>query len=625
MRNTGKEGADFQRRYLEAGGITGGRNVAAMTQQEKQRNLLELDPTRWTWTGVGIGGIAGAALGSLAAGPIGGVIGAALGGYGARSGQVVQLVEAVENMTRYGAAAHAYREAKRNNPQLTEQEAMAEAAYVARDIFDWNRRGSKTLAFLRMVTFLNAQVQGLDRAARGIAATGDRGSAVQKQMRIVWRNEQGLALSADEKRDLAQAYKLYWRLGLYTLGLVGLYALFANDPEYEDILDKSKFTHTWLPNTLGVDIRIPSAFEWAWPAVVAQIIADDISEKDPNGLSRFAHSVQELFVPPAVPQAATLYMGWMTGVDRDAFGEEARDIIGMGQTGLEPERQFNAYTGMMARDITAAMAAIGLPRSMIPSAQVVHWSLMTGGYWSRDINTAYDKIREAATGKIGRDTRPQEAIILSGFLGNAARTSKSIKNFWQMASRSGGEYRVVSNQYKSFKKKGVQNQGIEYLHRQDEEHRDYALLEGEFKIDQKVMHPLNRMMRMNRVLTHLTHDVIENKISLGKRLRRKPEQLDPSNLIAADSKTKAALMTIIEKLRRAEAWNTMVVMNRDGWIGKKEFDADAIMRLMEAQAPEVHAALMVRMGEARVHDMETIKTAWPALRDQIRAQYPDAY
>jgi hypothetical protein len=49
---------------------------------------------------------------------------------------------------------------------LSDYEAMIEAAYQAQDILDFSRWGSKTMAMRALTPFVNAHMQGLDKAYR---------------------------------------------------------------------------------------------------------------------------------------------------------------------------------------------------------------------------------------------------------------------------------------------------------------------------------------------------------------------------------------------------------------------------------------------------------------------------
>src|SRR5690606_15894967 len=76
-----------------------------------------------------------------------------------------------ETSTRMGVFENAFSKAKRNG--LTDYEALIEAGFTSRDYLDFGRRGSKMVTASRLVTFLNAALQGLDKSARVLSGGGD--------------------------------------------------------------------------------------------------------------------------------------------------------------------------------------------------------------------------------------------------------------------------------------------------------------------------------------------------------------------------------------------------------------------------------------------------------------------
>ncbi len=628
---------EFMRRYMVAGGITGGRNIAALTQMEKQQSVLDLDPNKVSVSSIAMGAVVGAISGTVLGGPIGGMIGAAtlgapvgaavgaLGlGYATRKGQVLKLVESVETMTRIGVAAKAYREVKANDPTLSEQDAIKEAAFIARDIFDWNRRGSRTLSVLRIVTFLNAQLQGMDKAARSLAGSGDRGSAVARHLRTVMNNESGITLSRQEEIELGQAYKTFYRMMLYTAGLIGLYALAMDDDDYEDLKDRTKSTHSWLPDWFGADIRIPKAFEWAMPANMIEIIWDANAGRDPRWAQRMVSSTYEVMVPPAMPQAYTLFTGWMTGQQVSTLTEEPRNIIPYYQQGKAPELQFNAYTSLLARDVAKGMANLGLPNAVIPSPYQVDFTLRTGGYWGQDISKAYGFARDAVTGRTGMYPRVPDWPVLGGFTGTSARQSQSVDQFYKLVSRGGGYFYQAADGYRDY----LNNQGDEvearsFLLRLPPDQRAYALMQYHGKAWEKRLHPLNRLERLNSVMVKFGQDIVSNTLTPGRRTRRTAE--DFAETIDLDPKVKTSLVDTIEKLRRAEAWNTMIFMDRPGWQGKAERNVEEIMETLKSVSPEAYEIFVDRMDEKKVEDWGVVKDEWPDLEQEILREHEFAF
>src|SRR5205807_9675045 len=88
-----------------------------------------------------------------------------------------ETVEASEAGTRLNVFKRAFEQKRAQG--LGDYDAMLEAAYQATDLMDFGRHGSGTELVRRLVPFLNAHIQGLDKARRTLfeplwrAARGD--------------------------------------------------------------------------------------------------------------------------------------------------------------------------------------------------------------------------------------------------------------------------------------------------------------------------------------------------------------------------------------------------------------------------------------------------------------------
>lgn len=624
---------DFLRRYTAAGGILGGRNIAALTTKEQQADILDMDPNAFRPMSALLGGTAGFLTGTIMAGPLGGIAGATIGYAGARHGGLLKMVEAVESMTRLGVASHAYKRAFEHNPNLTEPEAMLEAAFVARDVFDWNRRGSKTLSLVRMITFLNAQIQGLDRAARAMGGAGDRGIVIAKQLQSVYRRENQVPLSADEQRDLGDAYKTWARLGLYTVFLLALYAMYRDDDRYEDIKDRTKATHSWLPGFLGVDVRLPKAFEWAMPANFIEILWDKMAGRDPKIGERMAASVQNVMVPPGVPQAANLIAGWSMNTDLQSiapwlFGEDAakvnRQVVPDYLKKLAPEQQFDAFTSQLSKDIALSMARSGVPENFIPSPKMIDFTLRTGGYWGQDIGKAYQAAKEGVGYPAGPAPRVPDMPVVGGFTGIAARQSKSIDELYKLMSQQGGDLVTAASTYKNMIDKAGDVAGAEsFLNRLDPEARAYTILTYNFPTSDRRKHPLERLDAVAKAAGDIRKELVLDRLAPQIKDGRKTVY-DWENKIDMTGKEKAVVQDIMERLTQAEAWNSFVAMDRPGWQGKSEMAVQPILDELKAANPKVLNLYNERLEKAKVEDFSEVKKDWPKMREELLRNGADA-
>lgn len=635
----------FMRGYLEAGGITGGRNLAALTSKEKQVEILDLADKSISKGDVTLGSIAGGLLGAAFGGPLAIVPAAAAGAYIFNRFGALEAVESVETMTRLGVAAYAYDRAKKHNPDLTDTEAMLEAAFVSRDVFDWNRRGSRMIAIVRTITFLNAQIQGLDAAYRKLGGENDRGMVIAKHMNMVWRNENGGALSADERRALGDAYKTMGRMALYTGMLLALYAVATSggddddrDKAYQDIKDKTKSTHSWLPQVFGTDLRLPKAFEWALPANTIEAIADKIRGRDPRAWDRIVDSVYEIAVPPTVPQGLNLIMGLTANVQidqmapwvkrllgREVENNQPRQIVGDALKRLDPEAQFDAWSSQLSIDIAKSMSAIGIPRDMVPSPKKIDFILRTGGYWGQDIQKGYQVVKEALGGRQREEPRINDYPVIGGFTGVAARQSRSRDEMYQLMSQSGGQLKTAAETYKNLLiEQGVPADAERYLARLDPEERIYAILAFHGSPNDKRVHPLERLVMVDNVVNKIRKDVILDRLApLEKQGRRNVRNFEEK--IELNPRRQRQVHEIMERLQQAEAWNSMILMDRPGWQGKKEIKVDPILAELRAASPEVADIYADRLAKTKALSWDDVKSGWPDLRERIAREGVGAF
>ena len=83
-------------------------------------------------------------------------------------GGLLSLSEISETGTRLRVFKRAFERAKKAG--FGEYDALIQASFTARDMIDFGRAGSKMHYTRRLVTFLNAQIQGLDKSVRVLSA-----------------------------------------------------------------------------------------------------------------------------------------------------------------------------------------------------------------------------------------------------------------------------------------------------------------------------------------------------------------------------------------------------------------------------------------------------------------------
>lgn len=644
----GMSGEDFRRLYNEAGGIAGGINVNAQIANQRRDVKALLDTNidakaiaggaaLGGFTGLAAGSSVGSLLGAVFGGPVGAAVGFKIGatvgglvggvgtGYAARHGEVWRFVESFETATRLGVAAHAYKRAKEHNPDLSDMEAITEAAFVSRDIMDWNRRGSKMLAATRLVTFLNAQIQGLDKQFRQMGAYGDRGSALKKHLAIVFKHQSNDILSRDEERDLADAYKSYMRWGAITLMLMGLAALYADDDDYQDIKDETKATHSWF-KALGIWFRLPKPFELAVPGNIGEIVWDRVAGRDQRMGERIVDSMYEVLAPPGLPQVMRLTGGILFNRDRQGiFSGRSREIVGENLASRPPHERYHAFTSEFAIDLSRAMYHAGVPQSLIPAPVKTDFVLSAAGaYWGREVQNSY----QTAKTMVGMSTRPDRKAtdfpILRGFTGEAARMSRGVNDMWTMISREGGEFTMAATEYKQLMDdRGRPVEAEMWLKSLDPEQRVWALTQYYGSRSEKREHPLERASQADRINREIMRDTISDTLAPKVRQGRKTVR-DYDEKIELTPAKKTEVIDILARLSQVEARNTMILMKRPGFEGMDIKDPQLLMNELKAASPEVHELLLERRDK-KVADWPDVVKTWPKYRDRVLKESVGAF
>lgn len=638
VRGTGLNRQEFLRLYNEQGGIVGGQNVASLAQATRRADVLDLRSS-----------------GALATGNT------------KLMGRISGFVESIETGGRLGIAAHAYRRAIAHNPSLTQIEAMQEAAFVARDVYDWGRRGSTMLGLNRLVTFLNAALQGTESAVRGISGQGDRGSAVARHISIVLRRESDGVLSADEQRDAAEAYKTMMRLMTVTAFFMLLYAMMKDDPWHEDIKDGTKATHSWVrasrlgqviahridqgASLLGVkpakdavaeqvskalgmlgtewapdwlkrylqmpdEWRIPKPFEWSVPANIGEIIWDRLEGRDPRTAERIKESAWEVLAPPGLPQAVQLGVGIYSGVDV----RKGKKITPDNLSKLTPHERFDAYSTQLAIDTAEAIyqlgGKLGMSPDKAPSPKVIDWVLSNqGAYWGKDIANAWGAGKRMA----GFSNREAGSIydvwMVAGVTGRGARNSKSMEEFWKLHGAEGGKFRMAYETYRSMlDQSGEPARAAEFLTRLEPEERAYALLKQNFRGNDERGHPIERAAAVHKIDQDIRKDMILGR--LVEETSRRGKRDFETRLILSPAK-QAEVHDILERLSQVEVRNAMILLDREGWKGRPYLDPKPVLDELRAASPAVMDIYEDKLAKARVRDWDDVKRLWPINRAEL--------
>ncbi len=279
---------------------------------------------------------------------------------------------------------------------------MIEGAYTAQDLLDFSRHGSRTLAIRQLLPFINAHMQGLDKAWRTIV---DPIVAKLRRDQVFDRE------SAEFRNAIASTVKV---VGLGSaLGAVWA-AVNWEKEAYRDASPYFKGTHFVLPvgNKLLV---VPKPFELSVGFTAGEYAFARLAKNDPRAAEQFIEAAWQSLAPPSVlsdipalSTAAQLYTGksFFTG----------RDIVPGEYQKLQPAEQFNERTSALARLLGNAIGVSPMKVDFAIGDQF--------GTWGRDIMALSQGVDQDAPA-----LNMEDRALLRRFIKDPTRTSDITTRF----------------------------------------------------------------------------------------------------------------------------------------------------------------------------------------------------
>ena len=233
------------------------------------------------------------------------------------------------------------------------------AAFEARDLMDFSQEGSwPAVRFLiRVVPFLNARLQGLDKLYR---------SGVKPSIKV--------AFGKGTDSDKVAAARFGTVTGALALASLALFLSNYDDEEYRKLEDWERDTYWWF-RIGGHAIKIPKPFEVGAIATLAERTLEQFVDDKATGKlfrERLWSMVTQTFAFSPVPQAFQPVLDVYS--NKDAF--TGRPIENAGMERLSPELRDRATSTAPARAISSATAMLGENAALSP-VQVDH---LIGGY-----------------------------------------------------------------------------------------------------------------------------------------------------------------------------------------------------------------------------------------------------
>lgn len=564
---------EITRLYNSYGGIMGGSNVAALDRARANRDIRALQKKGYFFKRF-----------------------ASVRGF-------AELTELTETGTRLGVFKKAFERARRDG--LNDHEAAVEAAYTARDLIDFGRHGSRMLAARRLIPFLNASLQGLDKTVR---------TTITPWVKL----RSGRPLSAQDKRNLGTSAKAWGKMTAMGLASAGLAYLYRDDPEYEEISDQLKATNWLVKMGDGKWAVIPKPYELGIVANMFERTFDAVYKKDPTAMARFMDGMYEVTAPPFIGGMLKgdvgralkdiPAIGTFAEIKANKDFETGRPIIPDGDLGLEPAMQYTAYTSDLARKLGEAVN--------VSPAVIDHAISGFGGSWGNIIQ------------RYSTDVADEQGLLESTansmerrFIRDAYRGGTSSRAFWNLVGESTGTMARVSESYKKQLDRAGQAKASEYLDRMDEDEKAYALLNAHFEAEAKRLHPLRRAQDAINTISEMRKQIAGNDLF---HIEDKDVPVDERETIPLTPNQRQGVQDILARIQMVEARNALITLQMPGWAQRKPMDLDSLNAELAEAYPQIADELLTRFEKAKVYDAAAVAESWPDVKERILTDRQDA-
>ncbi|MFK0330910.1 LPD38 domain-containing protein [Rhizobium sp. NPDC090275] len=546
-------GSDVARSYSRMFGISGGAETASLSKAMAERDLAGLRHRGW----------AANRLTSF---------------HG-----ILETAEIAETATRVGLFRTFKDEAKKRG--LDDYEALFEAAWRARDYMDFDRRGSGMAALSKVTPFLNASLQGLDKATRHMIAP-------------LARKVLGQAQGPEDAAAVALAAKTWARLSVLVAGSVSLYALMSQHEDHDEISETTRATH-WMIKSGEKWTAIPKPFEMAIAINLGEAVYDSWIQKDPKAMQRWRDSLFMTVMPPSVIESNPAIKSYFELKANNDFFTGA-PIVPDQLQGMEPWLQYTARTSAIAKQLGYIFNE--------PPVVIDHLIVGHLGSWGRNAISLYDLAQPDAPGFAWDD-----APIARRFIKDAAKGSQSVTMFWDQVSEREGKLEGRVKSWKAMAEAGDAAGAADYFASLPAIDKAYVAVSS-LDADSRRLHPLIRARGGIQAISTVRRELASGRLTDGDG---NPIKVSPAERTAADD--------ILSSLAMAMARNGLKTTGVAGWEQRTEMDEDGFYRELEAVNPDLARRLGDAFADKRVWKLDAIKEAWPELKARALDAGSDAF
>lgn len=493
--------------------------------------------------------------------------------------KIATATEISETGSRLGLFMKAMKEAEDRG--LGEYEAGVEGSYRARDILDFDRRGGwpAIQAITRMVPFLNANAQGVDKFFR--TATPD----------MLFKALRGdKPTTAEESRRLNQANWALGMVGTIAAADVALRAAYGDDPEYQDVADYLRQTHFVfkIPGTHDIFVY-KKPFEAAAVANFSERFYEAAVLHDETAMKKAWGDFFGAFLPSAV-QPPILSIPFNLAANKDPFGNP---IVPPDKLGEKPEDQYNDYTPDWAIRVGHGMHA--------SPAQLAYTMRASTGYYGGAASAIEDKLSGR---KKEVETDLPDAWVISRFVRDATRGNNASKAFWNRTHEFGESEKSMND---LIMHRDSPKEAYERIKKMSPTERGWVMLQFFGHGTEKQAHPFVHAQKAYGVISGLAHDIETGAIRT--HAGGKPIELTPHQRREA--------IDALHDLNMAQLHDSLRDMGESGWKHARPLDRIEPIRRLKRVSPELDQALTARYSAAEIMPLSSSEAIWKSIHKEF--------
>jgi cytochrome c2 len=471
-----------------------------------------------------------------------------------------ETVELAETGTRLNVFKRVFEQKQRQG--LSDYDAMLEAAHQSTDLMDFGRHGSSTLMIRRLIPFLNAHMQGLDKARRTLfepLSRAARGDLVTEADVTALKNAGAAWGLVGVSGALGFAY------GAYNSG----------HDAYRDANPDLRATHLIIPGGAfdmpGEIVLVPKPFELSIGFNLGEMAGLAATTGDPR-IARFIMAgLQEVVMPPNVMNSIPVVKTYAElALNRSFY--TGNDIVPDRLQRLMPAEQYTEHTSSLAKLVGGAIG--------VSPVKVDYAIGASFGNWGRDLLAASNTADPNAPAAAFDNT-----MFLRRFIKGADAASDTTQQFWKLAAAQNGQYAQAKNTYENMLGQFRDKDAAAFLGALPSPERAYVTLQSAagdngkpaFNGDDKRLHPLTRaataVMAINGYVRELTQNA-QHAVETGERADMDPQK-------------RRQAIDNLRVLAAMEQRNALVIAGEPGYRGRTLLSTEDQLATLRAVAPTV--------------------------------------